>query len=304
MDCTTWRECASDHIDGTLPTKLAREADAHVLTCADCAADMAGIQTLCADLTALPAPEVPLYFSDNILSKIEAQRESAKEPWWRAARLGITTTLAGATVASFVWMQAHPVVDAPNRIRAGAGASRRIAAPAPVAAPELNTRWMLHADAATPTFDVELTLLSKSAGTAKCTITGDPHAYRFTLAPGVANHFRIPMSLVQNENIATVDIQWTSGDTTHKRIEHHPLSPESPTPRRQSFGIRDLPISDAAREVARRYNIPITLQDIPETTRIRVSPIHATAEEALTSALTGSGCTLVTTPDGLYISGK
>ena len=100
MDCTTWRECASDHIDGTLPTKLAREADAHVLICADCAADMAGIQTLCADLTALPAPEVPLYFSDNILSKIEAQRESAKEPWWRAARLGITTTLAGATVAS------------------------------------------------------------------------------------------------------------------------------------------------------------------------------------------------------------
>jgi len=304
MDCTTWRECASDHIDGTLPAKLAREADAHIINCAECAADMAGIKSLAADLAAFPTPDVPLYFSDNIVSKIEAQRRAAKEPWWRAARLGITTTLAGATVASFVWMQLHPVVDAPNRIRAGAGGTRRAVLPAPVVAPVLNTRWMLHADAARPTYDVELTLLSKSAGTAKCTISGDPHAYRFTLAPGVANHFRIPISLVPNDRVASLNIAWTSGDNTHKRIEHHPLSPETPTPRRQSFGIRDLPITDAAREVSCRYNIPITLEDIPETTRIRVSPIHATAEEALTSALTNTGCKLVTTPDGLYISGK
>ena len=304
MDCTTWRECASDHIDGTLPAKLAREADTHIENCTECAADMACIKSISADLAALQTPDVPLYFSDNIISKIEAQRTAAKEPWWRAARLGITTTLAGATVASFVWMQVHPVVDAPNRIRAGAGGTRRAALPSPEVAPKLNTRWMLHADAARPTYDVELTLLSKSSGTAKCTISGDPHAYRFTLTPGVANHFRIPISLIPNDSIASLNTVWTSGDTTHKRVEHHPLSPESQAARRQSFGIRDLPIEDAAREVASRYNIPITLQDIPETTRIRVNPIHATAEEALTSALSGTGCTLVTTPDGLYISGK
>lgn len=304
MDCTTWRECASDHIDGTLPAKLAREADAHIEICAQCAADMVGIKSLTVELSFLPTPDVPLYFSDNILSKIEAQQAAAKEPWWRAARLGITTALAGATVASFVWMQVNPVVDAPNRIRAGAGGRRQAVPPAPVVAPKLNTRWMLHADAATPTYDVELTLLSKSSGTAKCTISGDPHAYRFTLAPGVANHFRIPLTLFANDNIASLNTIWTSGDTTHKRIEHHPLTPDASTPRRQSFGIRDLPIVAAAREVSSRYNIPITLQDIPETTRIRISPIHATAEEALTSALSGTGCTLVTTPDGLYISGK
>lgn len=304
MDCTTWRECASDHIDGTLPAKLAREADAHIQICPECAADMEGIRSLSAELSSLPTPDVPLYFSDNILSKIEAQQSAAKEPWWRAARLGITTALAGATVASFVWMQVNPVVDAPNRVRAGAGGTRRAITPAPTVAPKLNTRWMLRADAATPTYDVELTLLSKSSGTAKCTISGDPHAYRFTLAPGVANHFRIPLTLVANDSVASLNTVWTSGDTTHKRIEHHPLSPDTPTPRRQSFGIRDLPIADAAREVSSRYNIPITLQDIPETTRIRVSPIHATAEEALSAALSGTGCTLVTTPDGLYISGK
>ena len=304
MDCTTWRECASDHIDGTLPEKLAREADAHIESCTTCAADMAGLRSLSADLAALPSPDVPLYFSDNILSKIEAQQSAAKEPWWRAARLGITTTLAGATVASFVWMQLHPVVDGPNRIRAGAGGTRYVAPATPVAAPELRTRWMMHADASTPTYDIELTLLSKFAGTAKCTITGDPHAYRFTLAPGVANHFRIPISLVANDNVATVNIAWTSGEMTHKRIEHHPLTPDNPTPKRQSFGIRDLPIADAAREVASRYNIPVTLQDIPETARIRVNPIHATAEEALSGALVGTGCTLVATADGLYISGK
>lgn len=304
MDCTTWRECASDHIEGTLPAKLAREADAHIQICAECAADMEGIRSLSAELASLPTPDVPLYFSDNILSKIEAQQSAAKEPWWRAARLGITTALAGATVASFVWMQVNPVVDAPNRIRAGAGGRRQAVAPAPVIAPKLNTRWMLHADAATPTYDVELTLLSKSSGTAKCTISGDSHAYRFTLAPGVANHFRIPLTLVGNDSVASMSIIWTSGDTNHERIEHHPLSPDTQTPRRQSFGIRDLPIAAAAREVSSRYNIPIILEDIPESIRIRVSPIHATAEEALTSALSGTGCTLVTTPDGLYISGK
>lgn len=305
MDCTTWRECASDYIDKSLPSKLAAEAEAHVTSCDTCSATLADLRYIHNALAELPLPETPLFFAENILSTIEAQQRAAKTPWWRAASLGITTGLAGAAVASFVWVQVNPVTDPSNAIRAGVNLQQRPARGlAPAIKPALITTWALRADTNDPTYDLGIMLDAKSGGTANCVVSGDTHQYRFTLAPGVVNHLNIPIAMTREDNVLAVKTIWNTASTWHKRFEFRPTVNHPAVKTTLSFGVRDLPIVDAAREIAARYNRIVIVEDVPADIRIRINPIQESAEEVLTRTLVGTGCMLEVTNGTLYIHSK
>ena len=54
VNCAKVRELASEYVEGTLPAALERAARAHADACPACAADLAALRALWAQLDTLP----------------------------------------------------------------------------------------------------------------------------------------------------------------------------------------------------------------------------------------------------------
>ena len=104
MDCKTWRELASDYMDGALDTPMAEAMARHAVACASCRSDEEALRNVCRELNVLPTVDPPLFFRENLISAIERGELGAKRPvagsFWqilfpRLGRVAVGTFLAG-----------------------------------------------------------------------------------------------------------------------------------------------------------------------------------------------------------------
>lgn len=306
MNCEQWRELASEYVEGTLTGSRRNEADAHVAACVSCRQDAAALRGIAGALRAWPEEETPLFFADNVMARIE--RESRQERGWRAllprlSRVGVGTVVAGGALAALAMTLFLPHQ---NQKASQAGVLPGAAAnPAPVvgAAPKLSVRWTQRADAADPTLDVALTLENAEKGTARCELPGDSTPYRFTFTGGVPQTLKIPLAAARGEKTLAVKVVWNADTASHERylILPVPQTDAAPAPK-QSFGVRDLPLPDAARELSARYGQPVILDDVPVDSRVALHAAEETAEQVLRRQVEPLGLTVKTVDGALQVT--
>jgi len=86
-------------VDGTLPADEALLAEAHVASCAACAAEVESFRMLSAALDDLDVPELPADFTEGVLARIDVQeRALARE---RRHAVAILAVFVVATAAAF-----------------------------------------------------------------------------------------------------------------------------------------------------------------------------------------------------------
>ncbi len=177
-----------------------------------------------------------------------------------------------------------------------------------------------------PAFDLALWMENADSGTARFNLLGDKTAYRFHLN-GVTSPqtLRVPFSASVNKETVDLRVYWTANATDHTRYLFVPLPPQSkasdtadsaangddPKPEppvtvaapseRQSFGLPDQPIVDTARQIAARYNVPVTLDDVPEATHLSLTARDETALETLTRQLAPLGLQVSSVKGGLLV---
>ena len=86
-------------VDGALPEDEALRTEAHVASCAACAAEVETYRLLSSALDALDVPPPPADFTDGVLARIDAQeRALARE---RRHAIAILAAVVAATAAAF-----------------------------------------------------------------------------------------------------------------------------------------------------------------------------------------------------------
>ena len=113
MKCTEIRELLPDLATGLPPATP--EVSNHLLSCADCAATLAGFRKTMALLDEWEAPEPSPYFDVRLRARL--REETAKRPsrWWAwAGRPAMAVSLAVAMVAGLtVWMERKAGISGP-----------------------------------------------------------------------------------------------------------------------------------------------------------------------------------------------
>ena len=337
MDCSRWREMASDYIENTLPDASAQAMQAHSQTCASCKSDEAALRSLSRELNVLPQVDPPLFFADNVMAALERARRpfSAQNgPWWQTmlpqlGRVALGTALTGGAVVALVWTLLLPGAggqnaNAPQIARLPSAALLPDFLPGSESgegiapAPNLRiARVTTMVPASGPAFDLALWMENTDTGTARFNLVGDKTAYRFHLSGSTAPQtLRVPFSASQNGQTVDLRVSWTANAQAHTRYLFVPIPPQSTTEKldkadavsvaapqeRQSFGLPDETITDAARHIAARYNVPITLDDVPEETRISLTARDETAPETLARHLEPLGLRVSTVKGGLLIA--
>lgn len=77
MTCKKIRRHLSAFADGELSEKLARQVQAHVTSCANCAAELARLQRVWQLLGTLPPVQAPPFFAARVLGRAREQRRGA-----------------------------------------------------------------------------------------------------------------------------------------------------------------------------------------------------------------------------------
>ena len=315
MDCAKIEELTSEYVEGTLPAGLDRAVRAHLDACPACAADVAGVRSLCARLATLPAAEPPPFFHENVMAAVAREADSRRTLWPaflpRLGRVALGTLAAGALAAALAWTRFQPAAS--RGIRAdmvmpmpGIGENPPPISPAPRL--RLSRTTVIDPEHG-PGYEYAVRLEGVGRGTARFHLLRDdalaantqPVA-RFTFAdPSAMERLRVPFKSVRGGTL-NLYVQWTAGDQTHRTYLFEPI-PRSDDllPERQSFGLPESSLPVAARAVAQRYGRSITLEDVPDVDGVTVIAGDDRAEQALDRALAGRGLRVLGAKSGIRI---
>lgn len=312
VDEKRWRELASEYIENALPAETAAAVRAYLETHPQARAEEAQLRGLMRDMNALPEVDPPLFFADNVMAAIQGQQERRRS-WWQSlpgiGRTAVGTVLAGGALAAVAWTllvprgPSDPVQQADIRPRVPGAA----VAPETAAGPaRLGVTWSLRAvPDGEPALDVKLVLENADRGSARIALPGDTNLYRFMLQRGAAQTFVIPLSAARGAPTLEARIVWSADAATHTKQLFVPVPHTDAVPAaRQSFGLRELPLPEAAREIAARYGQPVIVEDAPETATVAIVARDETAQATLSRNLEGMGLDVSAGAGGLVVSPK
>lgn len=304
MNCNQWRDLASEHMEGTLPADLRTEADGHVLSCASCRTDLDFLRGIERTFAEVPQEDPPLFFSDNIRSRIDASRRAAAPVSLRdrLGRLGLATAFVGTAVAGMFWgamfpseRRAVPAGMAPALPRGASG-------PSIGPTPRLSVGWNQRADASDPAVDFSVVLAGTERGAVRCSLPGDPNQYRFALSEGVAQTLRVPLTASRGDRTLAVGIQWSAAQVSGVRDIYLPLPSTDQAPAtRQSFSLPEMPARDALREIARRYAVPVVADNISGDVLLSLRAVDEPIDAVVRNGVSRLGWQVISSPDGVRV---
>jgi len=329
MDCKTWRELASDYMDGALDTPMAEAMARHAVACASCRSDEEALRNVCRELNVLPTVDPPLFFRENLISAIERGELGAKRPvagsFWqilfpRLGRVAVGTFLAGGVCAALLWGMVVPHVSLVGG-RTGFAAVPSMIYGIPGILPEVNdvntdpprlhighVMTVLPQDG--PVYDFSIWLENADKGTARFRMVGDKHVYHFNLGSGMAPQtLRIPLAAAQGQNTIALHVSWLANGLLHSKDLFVPVarSDDRMPDKHQTFTFPESTVLDAGRQLAGRYNIPVTLDDVTPVAaneRVMISASNETASEVLRRSLDGRGLQVSVSGRGVLIAPK
>ena len=338
MDCNGWREMASDLIEETLPPAMRDAMVRHSAECPTCRADHAALIALSRELNVLPTVDPPLFFAENVLSAIERQPRAV--PMWRRLLFGPDGTLAGAgaervtrtafgtllaagaaaAIGFTMFAPGHIAQNHPSTVAAGVENPAALIGLLPGGAtnpadatdrqPALRiTRVTTMTPNSGPSYDLSFWLSNADHGVARWQFVGDPRSFNFALKGAAPQTVRIPYTAAQGKDAVELAIRWTADAETHTRCLVLPVAQSaataaspSPLAMHQSFGLPDESLVDAARDISGRYDIPITFDDVPTDTHVRITAEDETAAATLRRYLKADGLMVTETAAGIRVS--
>jgi hypothetical protein len=332
---------ASDYIEGALPPATREAMSRHAAGCADCRRDEAALTALTRELNVLPTVDPPLFFRENVMAAIERQGDATPTPgsagWWRqlilgsqtapgsgrVARLAMGTALAGGLAAAVIWGvffpgggskvrtgEALPIVENLSGVLPG-GSTASPTGHEPMLRVTRVTTMMPNSG---PAYDLSFWLSNADKGVARWQFVGDPRSYTFTLNGNAPQTVRIPYTAAQGKDTIAVYVHWTADAVSHSRYLLLPVAADNtttapasmtatPPAARQSFGLPEESIVDAARDIAGHYRIPVTLDDVANGDQpIRLTAESETAAETLQRNLHAAGLEVTQTTAGIRIA--
>ncbi len=287
----------------------------HVRVCSSCQADEVALRAILREMTGLPEVDPPMYFHENVMAAIE--REQARRPvgpWWKILLRQVGRTAAGTLVAGGIVAAALFGIVLPQEVKndaqmagppaisllPGTSAETEKKAEAGVlrisrSTIELNGRGRT----SNFTFWVE----NAQKGTIRVDIAGIKDSYRFNLVPNRHEMLQIPFDVAAGKPTLDLRVFWTVDGESHARYIFLPIPrAEDKLPSdRQAFGLPSTDIITTVREVASRYGVPISIDDVPEQTQVAVIARDETAEETLRRNLDPLGLTVAASRAGLLV---
>lgn len=325
MNCEKWRDLASEYIEGTLAEPMATAMGDHVRSCASCQADESALRAILREINTLPEVDPPMFFHENVMAAIE--REQVKHPlgpWWKTILPQVGRTAAGTLVAGGVFAAALFGIVLPQDGKTDAQMAGT--APAISLLPGTSEETGKHAEAGVlrisrrtseltkrgPTFDFTFRLENADRGTVRVDVAGvkdsngNPWSARFNLVPNRQETLQVPFDVAAGKDTIDLRVFWTVDGESHSRYIFLPIPrEEEDLPREhQSFGLPNTDILTTAQEIASRYGVPISIDDVPEHTQVAVIARDETAEEALRRNLDPLGLTVAASRAGLLIQSE
>lgn len=338
-----WRDMASDYLEGALSEQDRIAVEAHLSGNSESARECAQLRVMLRDLNDLPAVEPPLFFRDNLISRIEAtERQRGLSPsfWEWLPRLGRTSlgTLAAAGAGfALAYMVLQPQMQTPpNRLvgndkfslskRGDALSPLLVVLPgrandAPAQSrpqPRLNVGRVVTLTNNEPAYDFSIWLDNADNAAVRLQFLDDTEPHRFTLAGRRPQTVRVPFSRAGADGVLALRLTWAAEGATRVKYLLIPTPirdgnaatarPALTTPTVtaiQSFGLPEASVAESARLVAARYNTSITLEDVAKDGRlVRVSAANETAEQTLRRHLKPLGFVVGASGDGILVSSR
>lgn len=306
MNFNDWRELASEYIEGTLPPQQMGEVRAFLASSPEARADEAALKALTRELRGLPEVDPPLFFADNVLSRIQREQEAAHQRSWRTwlpnfGRLAAGSLVTGAALAALGWVLFFPT----EHKGVGAGTvvvpnatTNTVAGPLPklvVGKPLLRTEAL----------EFQLTLENADRGSVLARVPdGKPSGLFFGHESDATQILRVPVDAPAG--VATVELTWTGNGTKGEKWLVEPLVPQGSTPvTTLSFGQPELPLVKAVAEVVRSYGQAVTLEDLPNPeVKVRLDARNETLEALLKRHLEPLNLSVTVVGDRLMVSPK
>ena len=124
------------------------------------------------------------------------------------------------------------------------------------------------------------------------------------LTDGAAQTVHIPYPSAPGKGAAlALKVYWTADARDYTRYLLLPIPREGDgiPSARQSFGLPEEGIVDAASHIAARYGVPITLDNVSPDLRVRIAARDETVEETLRRHLAGSDLRVTASKAGILI---
>jgi hypothetical protein len=317
MNRERWQELASEYIEGTLSDEMRVAVERHLSEDAESREEADALRGLFAELKQLPEVEPPLFFADNVMSRIQRESE-ARRPWWSSwlgiGRTASATLVLGGAAAGIAWVFLAPQPTPPSGgglqqartalLPGRSEAQKAPGDPAALSAPELRIERTLRMEADAPSaYDFAVALENAPGGTARFTVPGDPTPYRFTFRAGKTGLLQVPLVSARDSQTMALRCDWSAEGRKHVKYLLVPLPEAEKTDSvKLSFGLGEMPLPETARVLAARYGRPITLEDVPESLRLAVVARAETLEEVLARHLKGTELRVTSSPSGVLVA--
>ena len=307
MDSKQWREIASEYIEGTLSADKAREVREFLAISPEARLDELALRGITQNLNDLPDIDPPLFFADNIIARIEREREEAQQKSWRSwlpnfGRLALGSLVAGGVMAGVAWQFFFPRANQVNQAGLVGGHTNSVqptsAAPKPIL--KLSA---VKVEEATLTFN--LTLENAESAMVLASVSGGP-------TTGVSlggteppiRPLKVPLDPAQD--VQVVKLLSAAGGIKGEQWLITPLVNLQPASARLSFGMGELPLTpQALSELAKRFGQAITVVDVPQSERrIQFDARNETLEELLMRHLGPLGMTVTRVENRVVLSAK
>lgn len=309
MDLKQWRDLASDYIEGTLPADKMKQVQAFLATNAEARTDEALLRGITHHLSDLPEVDPPLFFADNVLSRIERERAEASQRGWRSwipnmGRLAVGSLAAGGIMAALAWNFLFPKANNQNHAGVVGGLGTRVSTTtnAPVGpTPRLALSHIKRSEAAVT---ISVTLENAKSGMVLASVPGAPQQTGVSLSEKESLSRPLAVPIAPGMASCAFKLAWTAEGTQGEQWVITPLTPAQPTTTRLSFGMGELPLTpEALEELARRYGQGITVVDVPQATRrVQFDARNETLDELLTRHLGPLGMSISRSEDRVVIT--
>jgi len=303
-----WRELASEYVDGTLPPAKRGEVQAFLALSPEARADEAALRGLNRELRGLPEVDPPLFFADNVLSRIQREQAAAHQRSWRAwlpsfGRLAAGSLVTGGALAALAW-----VLFFPNEQKSVGAGAVVVSSASPTTStgplPKLMVGKPALRTGETPALEFSLTLEHAERGSVLARVPGGkPSGLFFGRENEAVQTLRVPVDA--SVGVATVELTWTGNGTQGEKWLLEPLAPSGTTTTARSFGQPELPLVKAVAEVVRSYGQAVTLEDLPNPDlKVRLDARNETLEALLKRHLEPLNLSVTVVGDRLTISPK
>ena len=311
MDRKQWRELASDYIEGTLPAEKAKEVRAFLAQSPEARADESALRGITQHLKALPDLDPPLFFADNVLSRIQREQQEASQRGWRAwlpslGRTALGSLAIGGILAAVAWKLLGPATPttineagfSPNIPRS---AINKVQPLGPL--PTLKLTNLRHVEKA---LQFDLTLENADHGMVLASVPGAPQPTGVALGGTGAKTRPLEVPVAEEMKVASIKLAWTGDGQQGEQWVIEPLFRFEPLSGRLSFGLAEMPLTpQALEELARRFGQGIILVDVPRSERkVQFDARNETLEELLTRHLGPLGMTVTRAENRVIVSAK